>query len=637
MKDILTLVFLGLTFFSFSQKSDSLLLNVESFLITQDFELARNDFNKISIKSGDYLIALNKLFRDTISYAELAVIVEDISVNNPGRLDEIHESFKDRLVVPDGLVINIEFVKFKWLMISVLLNGNKLILADQEFAELDEYLSSYKVTDLNYKRALFYKNIYGIVIETIKEEIDLGIELCNQNMKIARELKDTNLMVISDYYYSDFLIHQGDLEGYISLCYANIELSLKAKVLPEYYYQHQLNLIDALMFKTGSEEEVLNILESLNKNPEFVLKSYSSYLQLIKNLTIDSKISRFILAKFSVETIPQLCDSILFKSKGRIIQNEERLIYRLAAKTLYEHNYYEEAFEMMNSQMKLTKQIYTNDLAKALSLSEIRRADNQRKFEVELESQKGIRKNLYLIVIFFALVIAFMIIYYQVRKNKELVVKAVAVEKKAFEKQLLLKEIHHRVKNNFQIITSLLELQIKEINDPHSYTIIKEGQNRIKSMALIHQKLYKSDDLLIDLEGYIKSLFNDINVVFSECKVDFSIEIKSECQLDIDTAIPLGLILNELIMNAFKYAFRPDRFNKLIIKLINKDGYSQLIISDNGKEEIGTVELNKKNSMGLKLISSLAKQLHGKLEVEKLNGTVVTVTFKDAIQRELVD
>jgi two-component sensor histidine kinase len=323
-------------------------------------------------------------------------------------------------------------------------------------------------------------------------------------------------------------------------------------------------------------------------------------------------------------------------TQDKVVMNDQRLMYSISASVLYYHNYYKETYVMMQNQIKFMKDIYTSDFLKTLALSEVRKIENQKKFEIELEREKTLKQNLYFLIVFLVLILTIMIVFFQVRRNRKLIIKNNAIAKSDHEKQLLLKEIHHRVKNNFQIITSLVQLQAKNIKDPHALEVIKEGQNRIKSMALIHQKLYQQKGLLIDLKDYSCKLFKDINIMFSDCDVDVSIEIPDEYQIDIDTAIPLGLVLNELITNAFKYAFKPEHNNKFVIKLIKGNEFNQLVVSDNGKGS-GVVDVNKENSIGIKLVSDLAKQLHGKLEVVKDNGTNFIVTFKETFQRELTE
>jgi len=197
------------------------------------------------------------------------------------------------------------------------------------------------------------------------------------------------------------------------------------------------------------------------------------------------------------------------------------------------------------------------------------------------------------------------------------------------EKEILLREIHHRVKNNLQTISSLLDLQAESINDPKSLEAFRSSQNRIRSMALIHERLYKSENLSrIKACEYIKNLTEYLESTFIE--QSGSVEIKTEVEdiyLSLDVAIPCGLIINELVSNAMKYAFPGRKDGKLFVQLgtYNKK-YLKLTVKDNG---IGmSVKAgNKNSSLGLQLVDLLVKQISGSLKLDNSNGTTFEITF----------
>lgn len=203
------------------------------------------------------------------------------------------------------------------------------------------------------------------------------------------------------------------------------------------------------------------------------------------------------------------------------------------------------------------------------------------------------------------------------------------------EKELLLKEIHHRVKNNFQIISSLLSLQEVSIKDKISTYVFKDSQNRIKSMALIHEELYKAVDISrIDFEQYIKNLTNYLyqSYISSSDNITFDIQTPS-IFLDIETAIPLGLIINELVSNSLKYAFSSSKKNKQnkIFLSIDKDSNElyKLIVSDNGVGIPNKIDFRNTDSLGLQLIISLTEQIDGNIELDSSNGTKFIITFRE--------
>ena len=196
------------------------------------------------------------------------------------------------------------------------------------------------------------------------------------------------------------------------------------------------------------------------------------------------------------------------------------------------------------------------------------------------------------------------------------------------EKETLLKEVHHRVKNNLQIVNSLIRLQSHFIS-PENYQLrIRETENRIRSMALIHEKLYKSENLSkLDAKLYIKDLI--VNVLDSyqpTTEIDFRFEI-SEVSLSIDTLIPLGLIVNEIISNSIKYAFT--NRSEGIIRVELTEDFRNFTISDNGVGTDLSYEELSENSLGMELIETLCDQLDGKLEFDGSNGFKYSFVFNN--------
>lgn len=198
------------------------------------------------------------------------------------------------------------------------------------------------------------------------------------------------------------------------------------------------------------------------------------------------------------------------------------------------------------------------------------------------------------------------------------------------EKEVLLKEIHHRVKNNLQIISSLLNLQSRKIKDEQIATVLNESQNRVRSMALIHEKLYQSKNLAeINLGDYVKSLATFLARSYQGVG-GVSMEVDTEeILLDLDHAVPCGLILNELISNAFKYAFPDGRQGKLSVVLKRSpEGEIVIRVQDNGIGFPEHLDFKNSPSLGLQLVNSLVEQIDGEIFLDAQNGTLFTVRFK---------
>jgi PAS domain S-box-containing protein len=199
------------------------------------------------------------------------------------------------------------------------------------------------------------------------------------------------------------------------------------------------------------------------------------------------------------------------------------------------------------------------------------------------------------------------------------------------EKEILIKEIHHRVKNNLQIISSLLNLQSAYIKDEASIEVFKESQNRVRSMALIHEKLYQSKDMSqIDFSGYVSELV--INL-FSSYNLDSTLislhQDIGDIMLGIDLAINLGLIINELVSNAFKHAFPDGKKGNLFISMRRNEQQYQLIVEDDGIGFPMDIDFRKTESLGLQLIVSLVEQIGGEIFLSTDNRTRFEIKFNN--------
>jgi len=204
------------------------------------------------------------------------------------------------------------------------------------------------------------------------------------------------------------------------------------------------------------------------------------------------------------------------------------------------------------------------------------------------------------------------------------------------EKEVLLKEIHHRVKNNLQIISSLLYLQSRNITDEETAMLFTDSRNRIISMALIHENLYRSDNLAqINIEEYLQNLTRELSSSYAQegKNIQLSLNIES-IPLGIDKAIPVGLIVNELISNAYKYAFEPDfqpanGVNKINVSLkLAENRQVRLSVTDNGKGLPADMDFRASPSLGLQLVNSLSGQLDAEISCNTKNGTAFNIRFK---------
>lgn len=219
------------------------------------------------------------------------------------------------------------------------------------------------------------------------------------------------------------------------------------------------------------------------------------------------------------------------------------------------------------------------------------------------------------------------------KRTSELLEQKKSLEEKNTEKEILLKEIHHRVKNNLQIIVSLLNLKSRKFEDQKVIDAINETQNRIISMSLVHQRMYQTTDFVaLDFKEYSELLFQNIRMLYSvkEKGIKHTNFITSDIKVDIETAIPLGLVINELITNSFKHAFKDNKDSKeiSIYMDVTKEGVYVFKYKDNGYGMPNNTDQVTSQSLGIQLINALVEQINGEMIQYNEDGAVFEITFK---------
>ena len=203
--------------------------------------------------------------------------------------------------------------------------------------------------------------------------------------------------------------------------------------------------------------------------------------------------------------------------------------------------------------------------------------------------------------------------------------------------KLLMKELHHRVKNNLQIVSSLLSLQSFRITDKIAANAVREGQHRIEAMSLIHQRLYTHDNITeVNIKEYVTDLSENLMLAYGYSKDNFvlNLNIKNE-MMNVDKAIPLSLIINELVTNAFKYAYTSIVNPVLTITLTKEQNDMQLYIADNGKG-INMEAWQNNNGYGKELVHTFTKQLDGQITVSTDGGTTFTIIFPNYLSNATI-
>ena len=258
--------------------------------------------------------------------------------------------------------------------------------------------------------------------------------------------------------------------------------------------------------------------------------------------------------------------------------------------------------------------------------------------DLQVSKVQNMRITIISVILFASLVLLIAVIYYRrnqlkarsnqllAKKNREISEQAKLLKQQYHEKELLLGETHHRVKNNLQVINSLLSIHALQLSEGDAKNAVKEGQNRVQVMGLIHENLYQKNNFgAIEMSSYFKQLANNIAVSYGYEK-NVLINVDSEdLKLDEDTAINLGLITNELLTNSFKYAFNETEAPEISLKLTKNEAGLRLDIKDNGS---GSSEIEAGNSYGISLVKELVKHMDGTINFNCSDGTKICLVIK---------
>lgn len=271
----------------------------------------------------------------------------------------------------------------------------------------------------------------------------------------------------------------------------------------------------------------------------------------------------------------------------------------------------------------------TNELEASLSYDSRKASIKSlvNKYKEGSETLSTNRKQLWLVLLGLGILL---ILLYSLRrllkKNRK---QKISIENSVSEKDTLLREIHHRVKNNLQVISSLLNLQSRQTTDSAALEALNEGKNRVKSMALIHQNLYQQDRMVAVetgdyIERLVRSLLSSYKIGEQEVKIETDID---PLRLDVDMIIPLGLILNELISNSLKYAFPNDRKGNILVQLKDDNNNLKVLVKDDGIGIPKDLNLDTHPSLGMRLIRSFGKKLNADLTIKSQEGTSVFISI----------
>jgi two-component sensor histidine kinase len=488
-------------------------------------------------------------------------------------------------------------------------------------------------------------------LSTIYYEMRLYRECLNEQLQEFSELKNNSAMLINFY----------NNRGIYWEKYGNQDSAIFwfTKAKNQFYKEFPDNKLSV------DNEFTIGLIEGNIGQSLMALKQYDNAIPLLKKDVIGSKniknyhnasisqleiskcyleLNKLDLSKKYLDSSNSLLQGIDdYKTKLNIIK-QYGVFYDKSGAHQIAINYYKnyisvkDSFDAQNN----LRELLSAQVASQVDEKEKLIRENQKNINeknIEVSRQKSIRNVL--LISGFGLILLILLISIQLKKannrkqlleirNKQIETRNEIINKSLLEKDLLVKEVHHRVKNNLQIISSLMKLQSAKSNNEEVRNSLNEAQDRINSMALLHQLLYRNNQMTSLLfNEYLTGLISQISSSFSLTKKQISIESNFiELELDLDTAIPLGLITNELVSNAYKHAFNGNEgLIKIELSKLFKNTY-QLKITDNGQGLPANFDLHSNESLGLDIVCILSEQINAELKIYNENGANFDIIFK---------
>ena len=469
---------------------------------------------------------------------------------------------------------------------------------------------------------------------------DKALEYCNKSLKICEELKDT-LSIASNFsnlgaIYSE----KGDPQKALEYNFKalNIFEKYKEKLMTAGALEHICaSYVDQHNYEKAIEysDKALKLYEELGNKHDLIL-NFMDMATLYMGMARDTSNKNYHVndKKYNEKYLQKAIEYIgksqaIGKENGDLVELIEADKNLSAAYELSGN--YKEALNSYKEYAALKDSVFSNDNKVKLAKLETKRETQLKDKLVQINKLEQI---------FFAVGLGLLlIVILVVARNFMIQKKANKVKSELLaQKDILMKEIHHRVKNNLQVISTLLDLQLTNITDEQAKDAMTESTTRVRSISLIHQQLYQNENITsIEFSKFAKDLMQQVTAVFK--KAGPPVILKSdmpETVLDIDTAVPLGLILNELMTNSYKYAFDSASNGKMEIVLQQKNGQYELLYKDSGPGLPEGLDVSKLKSLGIKVMRGLSKQIGGTFSYVAEDKTFV-VTFKDVAGRKLTD
>lgn len=492
------------------------------------------------------------------------------------------------------------------LFINLYMGHNKPASAGGLIAEYNELMEERKKTN-------FVDPLRDLVM-------DLTDSKMQNNLEFMKAVKESSL---KEGQYNHAMIANGFIIRYFekkknyeqAIHFASENESLASKMTSGFALYATKKIRYGLLQKAGRYAEAAKLADSL-----FTLKDSLLVYQNREQLYNLEK--KYESEKKQKEIELLLVQNGLRDKEIALLTSDKRLAALLLQKEIFQRDALTRENLLMDSIVKKEQafsSLVAGEKRKEVALNAALERANELK-AAELAKERRLRSLLIGGAALFLLAAGVILFQYRKQKNKSAI-----IQKQSDDLQVLMKEIHHRVKNNLQVISSLLDLQSLTITDSQASEAVKEGKNRVQSMALIHQNLYSEGNIKgIKAKEYIgnlvQSLCDSYNVSNDKIVIKTTID---DLNLDVDTMIPLGLVLNELVSNSLKYAFKDGREGELNIILRNEHSHLLLKVSDNGSGYLEGVNAKEGKSFGMKMIRAFAQKMKAKLDIYNDNGAVV--------------
>lgn len=455
------------------------------------------------------------------------------------------------------------------------------------------------------------------------ERIEDAIRIYEKSLQLKRKVNDSLGM-------ANTLNNIGISYGYLKEYDQSVHYLNQAKKIYEELEEKSeaLSVELSLAFtfsETGRIEQAITLLQETLSSEELKIKMFDRVQQELLLAKLYCEMENFKEARDLLAIVyPKLENKSFLEALQSYFYLSAAANYGVgevdaAYHNLLDHKYLTDTIVEVN-RLELEEEMQTKYLTK----------EKEAQIEIQkLQLAKNRRERLLFILALSGLGLILLLVYFFYRQrqkaNQMLSSKNAQIQKALKEKEILLKEIHHRVKNNLQIISSLLSLQSRQIEDPRALEAIREGRNRVNSMALIHKNLYQEENLVgVDAADYIDKLTDSLmaNYQISEQNIAIKKDI-DPLQLDVDVVIPLGLILNELITNSLKYAFGENEKGQISMSLKKEKEGIRLRVEDNGKGLPEGFDFERLSSLGFRLIKAFSQKLEGVLNISSSGGTQV--------------